>query len=109
MRGVVYNFFVFEIKGTPAGGSGAQKEDAEADNLVIGADMSVLWGKPAPFLFAFAGIVGRNPKVLRGDKAYVDGFFLEKAKGGTNALKIPMLFQRIIDEHGQWKWFGNQK
>jgi len=45
----------------------------------------------------------------RGDKAYVDGFFLEKAKGDANALKVPMVFQQIINEHGEWKWFGNQK
>jgi hypothetical protein len=45
----------------------------------------------------------------RGDKAYVDGFFLFKAKGDTIALKAPMMFQQIINEHGQWKWFGNQK
>jgi hypothetical protein len=45
----------------------------------------------------------------RGDKAYVDGFFLQKTKGDTNAVKIPIFFQQIINEHGQWKWFGNQK
>ena len=45
----------------------------------------------------------------RGDKAYVDGFFLVKAKGDANALKLPMEFQQIINEHGQWMWFGNQK
>jgi hypothetical protein len=45
----------------------------------------------------------------RGDKAYVDGFFLSKAKGDANAVKIPMLFQQIINEHGQWKWVGSQK
>ena len=45
----------------------------------------------------------------RGDKAYVDGFFLEKQKGDTNALKVPMVFQQIINEHGEWRWFGNQK
>ncbi len=44
-----------------------------------------------------------------GDRAYVDGFLLEKAKGDTNALKTPMEFQQIINEHGEWKWFGNQK
>jgi hypothetical protein len=44
-----------------------------------------------------------------GDNAYVDGFISEKAKGDTNALKAPMEFQQIINEHGQWKWFGNQK
>jgi hypothetical protein len=45
----------------------------------------------------------------RGDKAYVDGFFLQKTKGDANAVKIPIFFQQIIKEHGQWKWFGNQK
>ena len=45
----------------------------------------------------------------RGDKAYVDGFFLVKTKGDANALKTPMSFQQIINEHGEWKWFGNQK
>jgi len=44
-----------------------------------------------------------------GEKAYVDGFFLSKVKGGTAAVKIPMGFQQIINEHGEWKWFGNQK
>jgi hypothetical protein len=44
-----------------------------------------------------------------GDKAYVDGFFLVKTKGDTNASKAPMTFQQIIKEHGQWKWYGNQK
>jgi hypothetical protein len=44
-----------------------------------------------------------------GDRAYVDGFISEKAKGDTNALKVPMEFQQIINEHGEWKWFGNQK
>ena len=47
----------------------------------------------------------------RGDKAYVDGFVLntDKVNGGTTALKIPIGFQQIINEHGEWKWFGNQK
>jgi len=45
----------------------------------------------------------------RGDKAYIDGFYLEKTKGDTIALKAPMVFQQIINEHGQWKWYGNQK
>ena len=45
----------------------------------------------------------------RGDKAYVDGFCLSKAKSDANALKAPMIFQQIIKENGQWKWFGNQK
>ena len=45
----------------------------------------------------------------RGDKAYVDGFFLDKAKGDAVAVKVPMLSQQIINEHGEWRWFGNQK
>ena len=45
----------------------------------------------------------------RGDKAYLDGFYLGKAKAGANAVKSPMTFQQIINEHGQWKWYGNQK
>jgi hypothetical protein len=47
----------------------------------------------------------------RGDKAYVDGFVLntDKVNGGTTALKIPIGFQQIINEHGEWRWFGNQK
>jgi hypothetical protein len=46
---------------------------------------------------------------LRGDKAYIDGFFLSKVKGDANALKSPMRVYQIINEHGEWKWFGNQK
>jgi len=45
----------------------------------------------------------------RGDKAYVDGFFLGKGKGSPNALKGPMAYQQIIKENDQWKWYGNQK
>ena len=45
----------------------------------------------------------------RGDKAYIDGFYTEKAKGDLNALKEPMSFQQIINEHGEWRWYGNQK
>ncbi|MGD0659904.1 MAG: hypothetical protein ABSD38_17735 [Syntrophorhabdales bacterium] len=47
----------------------------------------------------------------RGDKAYVDGFILniDKVKGEATDTKIPILFQQIINEHGEWKWFGNQK
>ena len=44
-----------------------------------------------------------------GDKAYIDGFFLVKTKGDATAVKMPMQFQQIINEHGQWRWFGNQK
>jgi hypothetical protein len=45
----------------------------------------------------------------QGDKAYVDGFYLEKVKGDATAVKMPMIFQQIINEHGEWRWFGNQK
>ena len=45
----------------------------------------------------------------RGDKAYIDGFALSKGKNDASALKAPMMFQQIIKENGQWKWFGNQK
>ena len=44
-----------------------------------------------------------------GDKAYIDGFWLRKTKGNATALKAPMSYQQIINEHGQWKWYGNQK
>jgi hypothetical protein len=44
-----------------------------------------------------------------GDKAYVDGFFLIKGKGETSAVRVPMIFRQIINEHGQWRWYGTQK
>jgi hypothetical protein len=44
-----------------------------------------------------------------GDRAYVDGFFVEQSKGESTTLKIPFTWQQIIKEQGQWKWFGNQK
>jgi len=59
------------------------------------------------------GIISQEATVTvfeaHGDKAYVDGFFLVKAKGDATALKEPMRFQQIINEHGEWKWFGNQR
>jgi hypothetical protein len=59
------------------------------------------------------GVISYEPTVTvfesRGDKAYVDGFWLQKAKGDAYAVKAPISFQQIINEHGQWKWFGNQK
>jgi len=59
------------------------------------------------------GAISWGPTVTvfesRGDKAYVDGFWLQKAKGDANGWKIPMTFQQIINEHGQWRWYGNQK
>jgi hypothetical protein len=45
----------------------------------------------------------------RGEKTFVDGFVLSKARGDGTTLKAPMTFQQIINEHGQWKWYGNQK
>jgi hypothetical protein len=61
----------------------------------------------------FPQVISREPSVTvfepQGDKAYVDGFFLDKAKGDADAVKVPMFFQQIINEHGQWKWFGNHK
>jgi hypothetical protein len=44
-----------------------------------------------------------------GDKAYVDGFFLEKAIDGVKTDRRPMNYQQIINENGQWKWYGNHK
>jgi hypothetical protein len=41
--------------------------------------------------------------------AHVDGFVLVKQKGGANPTKVPMFFLWIINEHGQWKWYGNHK
>jgi hypothetical protein len=60
-----------------------------------------------------AGVVSCEATVTvfepREDKAYVDGFWLTKPKGGTTALKAPINLRQIIKEHGQWKWYGNQK
>jgi hypothetical protein len=44
-----------------------------------------------------------------GDKAYIDGFIMHKEKGDASSLTGPMMFQQIINENGQWKWYGNQK
>jgi hypothetical protein len=59
------------------------------------------------------GVISYEPTVTvfepRGDKAYIDGFWLSKAKGDARAVKTPMYYKQIINEHGQWKWFGNQK
>jgi len=59
------------------------------------------------------GVISYEPTVTffepRGDKAYLAGFFLTRVKGDANAFKWPMTFQQIINEHGEWKWFGNQK
>jgi hypothetical protein len=61
---------------------------------------------PSPFISCEPTVTVFEP---RGDRAYVDGFFLQKVKGDANALKMPMGFQQIINEHGEWKWYGNQK
>jgi hypothetical protein len=45
----------------------------------------------------------------REDKAYIDGFFMAKVRGDASPLQFPMRWQQIINENGQWKWFGNQK
>ena len=67
----------------------------------------------APISYIQRGVISEEAIVTvfepRGDKAFVDGFFLVKSKGDADALKTPMNFQQIINEHGQWKWFGNQK
>jgi hypothetical protein len=59
------------------------------------------------------GVISYEPTVTffepRGDKAYLAGFFLTRVKGDANAFKWPMTFQQIINEHGEWKWYGNQK
>ena len=72
-----------------------------------------LWLRNDPFSPIHKDIISEDPIVTvfeaRGDKAYIDGFFLEKAKGDANAVKWPMGVHQIINEHGQWKWFGNQK
>ncbi len=72
-----------------------------------------LWFQTDPNSPARQGLISFEPTVTvfepRGEKAYIDGFYLQKAKGDTIALKAPMMFQQIINEHGQWKWYGDQK
>ena len=66
-----------------------------------------------PFAPILTGVISWEPTVTvfepHGDKAYLDGFFLQKTKSDANTLKWPMSWQQIINEHGQWKWYGNQK
>ena len=66
-----------------------------------------------PFSPIQRGTISCEPTVTvfeaQGDKAYVDGFNLEKSKGDANPIKMPMSFQQIIKENDQWKWYGNQK
>ncbi len=71
------------------------------------------WFRNDPTSPIHKDIISEEPTVTvfepHGDKAYIDGFFLGKARGDAEALKAPMGFQQIINEHGQWKWYGNQK
>jgi hypothetical protein len=59
------------------------------------------------------GVISRQATATvfeaHGDKAYIDGFLLDKTKGDANGQKLSIYYQQIINEHGQWKWFGNQK
>jgi hypothetical protein len=59
------------------------------------------------------GLISQDATVTvfepHGDKAYIDGFWLRKTKGNATTLNAPMSYQQIINEHGQWKWYGNQK
>jgi hypothetical protein len=71
------------------------------------------WFRNDPTAPTKRGVISSEATVTvfesQGDKAYVDGFFLSKAKGDTDATKGPMAYQQIIKENGQWKWYGNQK
>jgi hypothetical protein len=71
------------------------------------------WWRNDPTSPIHRGVISDEATVTvfepHGDKAYIDGFFLGKAKGDGDSWKVPMGFQQIINEHGQWKWFGNQK
>jgi hypothetical protein len=49
VRAVAYGFFVREKRYPRWGAAGVQREDAEADNVVIGADMYVLKGNQPRF------------------------------------------------------------
>jgi hypothetical protein len=44
-----------------------------------------------------------------GDRASIDGFFLDRGRDEAASHKAPMVFQQIIKEQGRWKWFGNQR
>ncbi len=44
-----------------------------------------------------------------GDRAYIDGFFLDRGRDEAAPHKAPMVFQQIIKEQGRWKWYGNQQ
>jgi len=45
----------------------------------------------------------------QGDKAYLAGFRGGKLKSGADASPFPIGDNRLINENGQWKWYGNQK
>ena len=72
-----------------------------------------LWFRNDPFSPIQRGIISNEATVTvfepRGDKAYVDGFLVSKAKSEANAWKTPITFQQIINEHGEWKWLGNRR
>jgi len=71
------------------------------------------WFQNDPLSPIQLGVISQEATVTlfepRGDRAYVDGFYLSKTKGSATAVKSLMYGQQIINEHGQWKWFGNQK
>ncbi len=59
------------------------------------------------------GITSCEPTVTvfepHGDRAYLDGFWTIQGKGDQAALRTPLNLRQIVKEHGQWKWFGNQR
>jgi hypothetical protein len=59
------------------------------------------------------GVISQEPTVTvferQGDRAFIDGFYLTKLKGNVDATKLFMSYQQIINENGQWKWYGNHK
>jgi len=71
------------------------------------------WFRDYPLSPLNTGIVSEEVTVTifeaHGDRAYIDGFFLLTKKGDAKPVKGAMYFQQIINENGQWKWFGNQK
>ena len=71
------------------------------------------WFRKGPGSPIQMGVISQEATVTvfepHGDKAYIDGFWLRKTKGNATALKASMSYRQIINEHGEWKWFGNQK
>jgi hypothetical protein len=59
------------------------------------------------------GVTSRKATVTiferEGDKAYLAGFQGGQFKSGANAPAWPIAHNQLINEHGQWKWFGNQR